>query len=277
MTASPSRLRSRIDAVVIGASAGGVEALSRAAAGAAGDAARAGVRRPAPAARAAEPAGRTSSRPGARCRCARPRTRSRSSRARSTSRRRTTTCWSTTGRSSRSRPTSRCTSRGRRSTCCSNRPRTSTAERLLGIILTGAQRGRRRGLAAVHRAGGVTVVQEPDERAGAAHGRGGAAAQVRPTWCCRSSGSPTLSADRTGRWPQREPMRMRSHVVQVPARRRPRGEPAGAGGAAAPRRPRAAPRRAPAPRRSSCCWCTTSRWRCSTCRCRTWTASSWPS
>ena len=30
-------------------------------------------------------------------------------------------------------------------------------------------------------------------------------------------------------------------------------------------------------RRWSCCWRTTSRWRCSTCRCRTWTASSSPS
>ncbi len=32
-----------------------------------------------------------------------------------------------------------------------------------------------------------------------------------------------------------------------------------------------------APRRSSCCSSTTSRWRCSTCRCRRWTASSSPS
>ena len=59
------------------------------------------------------------------------------------------------------------TSRGRRSTCCSSRRPTSIGERLLGIVLTGAQRGRRAGLAAIRRGGGVTVVQEPGDRAGA--------------------------------------------------------------------------------------------------------------
>jgi two-component system chemotaxis response regulator CheB len=36
------------------------------------------------------------------------------------------------------------------------------AERLMGIILTGANEHGSAGLAAVHRAGGVTIVQEPD-------------------------------------------------------------------------------------------------------------------
>ena len=68
-----------------------------------------------------------------------------------------------------------CTSRGRRSTCCSSRRPTSTATALLGIILTGASDDGAAGLAAVHRAGGVTVVQRAGHRAGAAHGRVGAA------------------------------------------------------------------------------------------------------
>ena len=36
------------------------------------------------------------------------------------------------------------------------------AERLMGIILSGANEDGSAGLAAVHRAGGVTIVQEPD-------------------------------------------------------------------------------------------------------------------
>jgi two-component system chemotaxis response regulator CheB len=36
------------------------------------------------------------------------------------------------------------------------------AERLLGVILTGANEDGARGLAAVHDAGGITVVQEPE-------------------------------------------------------------------------------------------------------------------
>ena len=95
------------------------------------------------------------------CRCARRRTRSRSSPARSTSRRPTTTCSSTTGRSSRCRPTS---------SVHFSRPSIDVlfesaadvyGDRLLGIILTGANEDGAAGLAAVHRAGGV------DRRAGA--------------------------------------------------------------------------------------------------------------
>jgi two-component system, chemotaxis family, protein-glutamate methylesterase/glutaminase len=36
------------------------------------------------------------------------------------------------------------------------------AERLMGIILTGANEDGTAGLAAIHRSGGVTIVQEPD-------------------------------------------------------------------------------------------------------------------
>ena len=74
---------------------------------------------------------------------------------------------------SRSRSTSACTFRGRRSTCCSSRPRTSTAAALLGIILSGANEDGAAGLAAVRRGGGMTVVQEPENRLCAGDGRVG--------------------------------------------------------------------------------------------------------
>ena len=184
---------SRIDAVVIGASAGGVEALSRAAAGAAGrrcappvfvvlhlprerpsllvEHLRAEVR-----AAGARGRGQGAGRAGhGLLRAARlpPAGRRRAAR-------------------SRCRPTSRCTSRGRRSTCCSSPPRTSTAERLLGIILTGANEDGAAGLAAVRRAGGVHVVQDPATAPGAAHAEAALDAQPGATSCCRSTRSPTL-------------------------------------------------------------------------------------
>ena len=46
--------------------------------------------------------------------------------------------------------------------CCSNRPPNVYREHLLGVLLTGANEDGAQGLAAVHDAGGITVVQEPE-------------------------------------------------------------------------------------------------------------------
>ena len=96
MTTLDVRLR-RVDAVVIGTSAGGVEALSEMLPALPAGLRRADLRRAAPAARAAEPAGRDFRAEMRACRCARHTTRSRSSPAPSISRRPTTTCSWTTG------------------------------------------------------------------------------------------------------------------------------------------------------------------------------------
>ena len=215
----------------------------------------------------------------ARCRCARPRTRSRSSRARSTSRRPTTTCWSSTGQRSRCRSTSRCTTRGRRSTCCSSRRPTPTATRAAGHRAHGRQRRRRGGPARPCAAPAASPsVQDPADaqrrrdaasRASTRARRDvvlpldddrGAAARARPARHDRDAGPPMT----------RTPVKF----LLVDDRRR---EPARARGAAARATASSCSRRAPARRRSSCCSCTTSRSRCSTCRCPTWTASSSPS
>ena len=262
---------------MIGTSAGGVEALSRAAAGAA----RRACARRCSSCCTCRATGRAcwsrSSQPQVRAAGARgARTRSRSRRARSTSRRPTTTCSSTTGPQlalSADEPVH------------FSRPSIdvlfeSAADvygaRLLGIVLTGASEDGARGLAAVHRAGGVDGRAAAGHRPGAAHGRVGAEAQPGGSRAAARARSPPCCA----RWTTvdanviRPCQRTRG---EVPARRRPRGEPARARRRCSGATTSSCSRRAPAPRRSSCCWCTTSRSRSSTCRCRTWTASSWPS
>ena len=64
-------------------------------------------------------------------------------------------------------------------------------ERLLGIILTGANEDGAAGLAAVHRAGGIDRRAAAGHRPRAAHGRVGAEAQPRGSSCCLSTRSPT--------------------------------------------------------------------------------------
>ena len=121
----------------IGASAGGVEALVRAAAGAAGDCARAGFRRAASSARSAEPAGGDVS-PQMRARGARGAGQGAGGAGNRILRvRRTTTCWWMRGRSWRYPPTIWCTIRALRSTCCSNRRPMSMARGCSASFLRG--------------------------------------------------------------------------------------------------------------------------------------------
>ena len=86
------------------------------------------------------------------------------------------------------------------------------------------------GLAAVQRAGGITVVQQPDTAQAPLMPASALQRVARRTTCCRSTASPSLlrsarprSARRT-RHRRHEPRAMRTDG-QVPARRRPRGEP----------------------------------------------------
>ena len=144
-------LQDAIDAVVIGTSAGGVEALSVLLPALPARHPRRGLRGAAPAARAAEPAGRALSAQVRACRCARRRTRSRWSPAPSISRRPTITCSSTTGRT---------LALSADELVHFSRPSVDVlfesaaevyGERLLGIILTGASEDGAAGLEAVHR------------------------------------------------------------------------------------------------------------------------------
>ena len=140
------------------------------------------------------------------------RTRSRSSRARSTSRRPTTTCWSTPARRSRCRSTSRSTTRGRRSTCCSSRRPTSTAAGSWRVLLTGANEDGAEGAQAIQRAGGVTVIQEPES----------AAASAMPASALRRVAEPCAAAS------ARLPIAGHAAVSAEPGRRAP--APVGRGG-----------------------------------------------
>jgi chemotaxis response regulator CheB len=60
------------------------------------------------------------------------------------------------------------------------------AERLMGIILTGANDDGAAGLAAVHRAGGVTIVQEPESAQVPVMALSALKRTGRRTSCCRS-------------------------------------------------------------------------------------------
>ena len=154
-------------------------------------------------------------------------------------------------------------------------------DRLLGVLLTGANDDGAAGLAAVQRAGGCDGRPGPGDRAGPADGGGGAQARsggFRPDARGRSRQLFGHSMPAHRRCIDR-PMSVRDADTRVKCLLVDDLEEnlAGARGAAAPRRRGGAAgalgrrgARAAAAR-------TTSRWRSSTCRCRTWTASSSPS
>ena len=179
------------------------------------------------------------------------------------------------GRSSRCPPTSRSISHDRRSTCCSSRPRTSMARGCSAIILTGASQDGALGLEAVAARRRRHDRAAARQRAGAADG--GIGAEARPRRSGAVARRDRRRAARAGcagltRAMTRSPPRVKCLLVDD------REENLLAlSTLLQPRRRRRAARRAPAPRRWSCCSSTMSPWRCSTCRCRTWTASSWPS
>ncbi len=146
---------------------------------------------------------------------------------------------------------SRCTIRGRRSTCCSSPPPIAIGERLLGIVLTGANEDGAAG------AGGSAARRRHHARAAArrravaADAAGGAQARRRHLRAgAAGDGCAAGHAGAGGR-------RRCDDTAQrdLPARRRSRGEPARARGPAATSTASRCCAPARARRRSSCCSC----------------------
>ena len=156
-------------------------------------------------------------------------------------------------------------------------------ERLMGIILTGGNPDGAAGLLAVQRAGGSPWCSEPDDRPGAGDAGLGlqrvAADHVLPlagiAGLLASIGRSELHGVSA---PPRATTRLnapetRSSACWSTTWRRTSSRLRHSCAATTSR----CCRRAPAPRRWSCCSSTMWRSRWSTCRCRRWTASSWPS
>jgi two-component system chemotaxis response regulator CheB len=253
---------------VIGASAGGVDALLRLLPGC-----RPGYGLPVvivlhcpPTAKAAWPSCSSSA---CRCRCAKPPTRRSSNPARCISPGRATICRSSRTAAFRSAASRRCTFRVPAIDVLMESAPTPTAP--AGRHPAHRRQPRRRRRAWRHRQrGGLTVVQDPDEAAGGDH------AASRHRACAYAAPDP--AAGRSIRCcPCWRPDFMSVQAPKQTAdRRRSAGKPARPG-RPDPRRDRQVFQAAPAKRRWRCCWSTSSRWPSSTCRCRAWTASSWPS